>query len=176
MERAKSIMGKRALLLNSNYQILSFISERKIIKFLYKEKANPISFWDDEIAWIGKNIKLPSILVLNNEVKYRVSKINFSRKLIIKRDQGVCQYCENKLYGDEITIDHILPKSRGGKTSYLNCVVACHSCNNSKGDLTPEEAGLQLIKAPHVPTFSNKFYVSDQQEFWHDSWDDFFNS
>jgi hypothetical protein len=167
-------MSKRALLLNSNYEILSFISERKVCKFLYKEKADPISFWEDTIPWGKEEIHLPSVLVLKSEIKYRVSRIHFSRKLLIKRDKNQCQYCGVKIYGAQITMDHILPKSRGGKTSFLNCVLACHDCNNSKNDDTPEEAGMKLLSNPINPIFTSKFYVSEDQEFWHESWNSFF--
>lgn len=84
-----------------------------------------------------------------------------------------CQYCNTKLTASEITIDHVLPRAQGGKTTFLNCVVCCHFCNNKKADNTPEEAKMTLLKKPTHPSFAGHYNVADPQKYWHDDWDDF---
>lgn len=166
-------MSKKALLLNSSYEVLSFIPERKVLKLIFKDKVEVISTWEDDCCWISGKIRYPSILRLKNHVKIKYSNTNFSRKVLIKRDKNTCQYCEKKLIGSQITVDHILPKSQGGGTSFTNCVVCCQLCNGKKADRTPEQAGMYLLRKPTHPSFTTSYFVYDQQECWHVDWDNF---
>lgn len=167
-------MSKKTLLLDSSYQVLSFISERRLFKLLFKEKVEIESSWNDEISWINGKIKYPSIVRLKKYIKRTYFNSNFSRRSIIKRDESKCQYCDKKLSASQITIDHILPKARGGITSFVNCVVSCHSCNNKKADRTPEQADMTLLKRPMHPSFLIQHYVPESQEYWHADWDNYF--
>jgi len=164
-------MSKKTLLLNASYEVLNFIPERKVFKLLCKDKVEVVSTWDDVILFGQNNkIKHPSILKLKKLVRRNYFNSNFSRKALIKRDKFSCQYCNIKLTASEITIDHVLPKSQGGKTSFLNCVVCCHDCNNKKADRTPEEAKMVLLKKPTHPSFNEHYNVADPQKYWHDDW------
>lgn len=167
------ISNKKTLLLNASYEILNFISERKVFKLLIKDKVEIISNWDDDVAWVSGNIKHPSILRLKNHVKRNFFNSNFSRKALVKRDKSVCQYCKIKLIASQVTIDHVLPRAQGGITSFINCAVSCQTCNNKKADRTPEQAGMILIKKPAHPSFSANNYSLDQQEYWHTDWSDY---
>ncbi len=159
---------KQCLLLNATYEIISFIPEKRAIKLLFKEnKVEPISYWDD---YIYKNIKNPSILRLKKHVKRNFYTLNFSRKTLINRDKSTCQFCSIKLIASEVTIDHLVPKSQGGGTNFLNCVVSCKNCNNKKGNKTLEESGLKLIKPPIHPKFSPSYNINYNKECWHDDW------
>lgn len=169
-------MSKKTLLLNSSYEVLSFIPERKVFKLLVKDKVEVVSTWDDEIVCGTGNFKHPSILRLKTHVKRNYLNSNFSRKALVKRDKSTCQYCDKKLTASQVTIDHVLPRAQGGVTSFTNCVVCCQICNNKKADKTPEQANMKLAKKPTHPSFSVNCYVSDPQEYWHDSWDDFLGS
>lgn len=166
-------MSRKALLLDASYQIVSFIPERKALKLLVKNKVEVISNWNEIIYWGAGQIKLPSILRLKNHVRKSYFNSNFSRKALVKRDKSVCQYCSKKLTASLITIDHVLPRAQGGITSFVNCVVCCHSCNNKKADKTPEQAGMKLFKKPTHPSFSSHYYSTDAQEHWNSDWDDF---
>lgn len=167
-------MSKKTLLLNASYEVLSFIPERKAFKLLCKDKVEVISTWDDVIVFgQGNNIKHPSILRLKDLVRKNYFNSSFSRKALVKRDKNTCQYCGTKLTASEITIDHVFPRSKGGKTSFLNCVVCCHVCNNKKADRTPEDANMVLLKKPTHPSFAGHYNVADPQKYWHDDWDDF---
>lgn len=165
--------SKKALLLNSSFEVLSFISERKMFKLLFKDKVEVISTWDEVVMWGSGRIKQPSILRLKNHVRRNYFNSNFSRKALVKRDRNTCQYCSRKLTASLITIDHVLPRAQGGTTSFVNCVVCCQTCNNKKADRTPEQAGMRLLKKPTHPSFSPNHYVADPQEHWHSDWDDY---
>jgi len=168
-------MSKKTLLLNSSFEVLSFIPERKAFKLLCKDKVEVLSNWEDIIVWGKDNINHPAILRLKNHVKRNYLNANFSRKALVKRDKSTCQYCNTKLTASQVTVDHVLPKAQGGITSFTNCVVCCHLCNNIKADRTPEQAGMILLKTPTHPTFTDNFHVSDPQEYWHSDWSAFLN-
>ena len=170
------MINRKTLLLNASYEVLSFIPERKMIKLLFKDKVDVVSEWDSVITWGSGKIKHPAILKLKHHVRRNYFNSNFSRKALVKRDRARCQYCDQKLTASQITIDHVLPRAQGGITSFTNCVVSCHTCNNKKADKTPEQASMKLLRKPTHPSFSSNYYVSDSQEHWHVSWDDFLNS
>lgn len=168
-------MSKKALLLTNSFEVLSFVGERKILKLLFSEnvKVDILGSWEDElITWSSGQIKLPSILKLTYPITRNFHHTSFSRAVLIKRDLGVCQYCSRKLIGTQITIDHIMPTSRGGKTSFTNCVVACKNCNIFKGNKTPDEANMELIRKPTYPSF---FYynIGNLPAIWHQDWNQF---
>jgi 5-methylcytosine-specific restriction endonuclease McrA len=167
---------KKALLLSSSYEALSFLSDRRIIKLFFNEKIEVICNWDDDIIWSSGKMKLPSVVRLKESFK-RTGKMSnaFNRKALIKRDNSICQYCAKKLSGIQITVDHIIPKSKKGSTSFANCVISCHDCNGKKGDKTLEQSGLKLIKAPESPSFLARKALLEPQEFWHDDWNGFLN-
>lgn len=166
-------MSKKTLLLNASYEVLSFIPERKVFKFLFKDKVEIVSTWEEFINWGADKIKYPSILRLKNHVRRNYFSSNFSRKALIKRDKGTCQYCAKKLIASQITIDHVIPRAQGGITSFHNCVICCQSCNSKKADRTPEQATMTLLKRPTHPSFTACYYVSDPQDHWHNDWNDF---
>ena len=163
---------KKALLLNSTYEVLSFVSDRKVFKFLALDKVEIISSWDEEVQFGKDLIKYPSVIKLKSFVKIKFIKNNFSRRVVIKRDQYCCKYCGDKLTSANLTIDHILPKSRGGLTSYNNCVVCCQLCNGKKANRTPEEAGLILLGGNSFSA-PMRSHLLNHGDFWHESWDEF---
>lgn len=176
--------ARKTLLLSTTYEMIGFISIRKMIKLLFavnkdtgKDKVEVISTWDDEvITWGSGSVKYPAILRLTHHVKRNFFNLSFSRKALVKRDRGICQYCNRKLTASQITVDHIIPRAQGGITSFTNCVVSCHPCNNKKDCRTPEQAGMKLARKPTHPSFSMHQSVDNQQEMWHDTWDDFLRS
>jgi HNH endonuclease len=165
--------GKKILLLNASFEVLSFITERKALKLLAKEKVEIIEFWNDYIHFANGKWQLPAVLRLKNHVRRSYFNSNFSRKALVKRDRSICQYCNKLLSASQITVDHILPRSAGGKTSFMNCVVACFECNNKKNDRTPEQANMPLLRKPVPPSFTSMYHIIDFNELWHWSWDDY---
>lgn len=166
-------MISRTLLLNSTYEVISFLHEKKVFKLIVKDKVDIISNWDDIVKCGSKEFHYPSVLKLKQMVRINAHYISFSRQAIVKRDRHVCQYCSKKLKPSEITIDHVVPRCRGGGNSFTNCVVSCLPCNNKKGDKLLEESGLQLIMRPVPPSFERDIYFPYSAEFWHKDWDIF---
>ncbi|HVI42762.1 MAG TPA: HNH endonuclease, partial [Anaerovoracaceae bacterium] len=134
-------------------------------------KIEVISFWDDsrEIKWGDKKIKHPAVVRLNHQVRWIPRRIRFNRTGVFRRDQFICQYCSATLTPSKLTLDHVLPRAQGGDSSWKNCVTSCFECNNRKGDRTPEQAKMKLIKPPAVPMLSivNEFLAMRKQ---HEDW------
>ncbi len=101
------------------------------------------------IRSVSQKIPQPSVIKLSNYIKIPFKNIELSRKNILRRDDHRCQYCGKKSV--ELTIDHIIPKSRGGVDTWENLVTACVKCNNRKGNRTPDEANMQLLTKPRKP-------------------------
>ena len=159
----------RALLLNSTYQPISFISERKVMKMVVKEKVEILSNWDDFIHWGSGKIRAPAIIKLNYYVKWIPKRSRFSRFGIFKRDKNTCQYCGKVFKPIDLTIDHVIPKSVGGKLCWTNCVASCFPCNNKKGNHTLEQVGMKLLKTPIVP-ISNPPQDLITMNYYHPDW------
>jgi 5-methylcytosine-specific restriction endonuclease McrA len=109
---------------------------------------------------------LPSVIRLSSYIRVPFKKIELSRKNILRRDEFRCQYCGAK--GPDLTIDHIIPKARGGTDTWDNLVSACKKCNNKKGNRTPEEAGMTLhtkVNKPHHIFFIRQF-MGKMDEKW----------
>lgn len=159
----------KTLLLNSNYQILAFITERRAIKLVIKGKAEVISNWiGRKITSSGGYIFHPATIKMKYHISLQPTKLVFSRKLVMRRDAYMCAYCGAKCKQEHLTIDHVLPKSLGGTNSFANCVTACLSCNRTKGNRTPEQAGMMLKITPGTPTKYLCHFPSDIE--WHDDW------
>jgi 5-methylcytosine-specific restriction endonuclease McrA len=145
-----------SLLLDRNYIAISVVGWKKAFKLLVRDKAEPIGGNTiKSIATCTNKFNVPSIIRLKHAVSYNCfsNRIRFSRNNVFLRDQYKCQYCSKTIAKSAVTIDHVFPISRGGKTDYLNCVACCKECNSRKGDRTPDEAGIKLLRAPKRPNF-----------------------
>ena len=164
---------KRALLLDRNYMALSIVPWRKAIKLMVKGKAEAVQGSDTvkQVTYARDTFEVPSIIRLVNGIPWRahIGRIKFSRRNLIIRDSHQCQYCGRRV-SKTGTIDHVIPKSRGGKTDFANCVLSCGECNNYKANKTPEEAGMRLMKPPKKPTFMSlyKHQLSNPPDEWCD--------
>lgn len=118
------------------------------------------------IHGVHQKFKVPEIIILSRYSKFPQQKTNFSRRTIYKRDENTCQYCGCKPGVIDLSIDHIVPKSKGGLTNWTNCVIACTSCNRRKADKDLSKCGMRLIRQPKKPKFS--FYKG---EYKCDSWE-----
>ena len=141
------------ILLNADYTFLSVISWRDAILKMVKGKVEVLKATTKVITNFEQTVKMmiPKVLRLVKLVKsiYR-DKIPFSKRNVIIRDRGICQYCGSR--ETNMTLDHIVPKFLGGDNSYENCVACCKPCNNRKNNRTPEQAGMRLMKHPMHPT------------------------
>jgi 5-methylcytosine-specific restriction endonuclease McrA len=165
------------LLLNSTYECIGFISDRKVFKLLAKDKVDVLESWEGQKISFGRdnNINHPAVLKLKHHVRWIPRKVRFNRTAVFRRDQHVCQYCSKALTPVKLTLDHIFPRSRGGENSWRNCVTCCFECNNKKGPRTPEEARMTLIRKPLTPqlTITSEYGLMKHK---HESWKNYIPS
>jgi len=143
------MLNTRVLILNQNYEPLSVCTAKKAIILIYLGKAEIIERYDRLVRSVSLSIPLPSIVRLSRFVKMPRKRIILSRRNIIKRDRHQCQYCGAT--DKPVTVDHVVPKERGGSDTWENLVCACVFCNAKKGNRTPEEAGMKLLRQPRRP-------------------------
>ncbi len=142
------------LVLTHAWRPLRRVSWQLAFQWIFAGRAEVIENYPDRMvrsahrAW-----PVPSIVRFVRRVKqrFRPRKITFNRRNVWLRDEGRCQYCGHGVPSDGFTYDHVVPRSRGGQTSWENIVVACLPCNQYKADLTPEKAGMRLVKTPTRP-------------------------
>ena len=164
----------RVLLLDKRYQPIKIISWKKAMSLLVTGRAEAVVEYED--VWIRsttKSFKLPSILkMLVGLAKKMTRKIPFSRANVFERDSYNCQYCGVKEISENLTFDHIIPRSRGtpdSVTSWINIATCCIPCNRKKANRTPEEAGMKLLKKPEVPRWTPQFALrltADDPKEW----------
>jgi len=143
----------RTIVLNGDYSYLNTVSWRRAICLVLKGKSEVIKYTNRVFRLIdGNEIKIPLIIRLVKIIRmiYK-NKVPFSKRNVMVRDDFKCSYCQTS---KELTIDHIFPKSRGGKSSFENCTTSCKSCNNKKGNRTPTEAQMFMSKKAYAPTIS----------------------
>jgi 5-methylcytosine-specific restriction endonuclease McrA len=144
---------EQTLVLNATYEPLRVVSWQKAITLLFQGKVEVLAVHDREIRGVTVRVKLPSVLRLLRHVKMKraFAEVPFSRANVYARDDHRCQYCSRRYAPSQLTFDHVLPVARGGHKGWDNIVTCCILCNRRKGDRTPEEAGLQLIRRPRRP-------------------------
>lgn len=142
---------RRVLVLNQDYSPLSLCSAERAFLLLYLEKAELVH--DDpehRMRTVDADFPMPSVIRLQKYIFIPFKGVILSRQNIFKRDRQQCQYCGKS---KDLTIDHVMPKSRGGKSTWSNLVTACKRCNSLKGDKTPEEAEMPLTNKPFKPSY-----------------------
>jgi 5-methylcytosine-specific restriction endonuclease McrA len=114
------------------------------------------------------SLLIPEVIVLKDYIKNsnRFRKPRCNRHSIFRRDAYTCQYCHKKFSRRELEIDHVVPQSKGGPTSWTNCVTSCKPCNSNKGDKSVEQMGYTLLKTPIQPTWKQLFDRSDKKKLW----------
>ncbi len=146
-------MSESTLLLNASYEPLSIISWQRAISMWYLSKVEVIAEYEDKmIKTPSRKLKKPSVVRLLRYVKRRYIDVRFSRQNIYARDHYTCQYCGKQLPHSQLSLDHVIPKVMGGKTTWENIVTCCLPCNRKKGGRTPEQAGMKLLNHPKKPS------------------------
>jgi len=131
---------ERVLLLNATYEPLRVISWKRAITLLTLDKVEVLETYDRVVRSVTLAIRLPAVVRLIHLVRFRKHTIRFSRENIYIRDKYQCQYCAESKHASDLTYDHVIPKSRGGKTAWENIVTCCLPCNKKKGGRTPKQA------------------------------------
>ena len=172
---------KRALLLNADWTPLNFVSDIRALTLLFKGRAEVItlgekpSFWDERINSASSNYEVPATIRLFERINRRYSTPRFRKKILFNRDNWQCQYCGVKLDWSSVTIDHVVPRCKGGQTTWKNCVASCVKCNMKKGPRQLSESGMQLKKNPTEPHITH-YWEFNQPSAWHEDWNSFFSS
>jgi 5-methylcytosine-specific restriction endonuclease McrA len=166
-----SVLESGVLVLNRNYQPVNITTVRRAFVLLYQGIAQAIDremrvfdfdSWaelsaeleEDVIHTVSRTIRAPRVIVLQVYDRFPRARVRFSRQNIYLRDGLTCQYCQQRLPRSELNLDHVIPRSRGGRTTWENVVCSCIACNVRKGGRTPQEAGMRLMKTPTRPRWS----------------------
>jgi hypothetical protein len=174
-EARKHQSNRRVLVLNRNWQAVSIVGPRRAFSLLFRDHAriiNPESvehapFGIDE--WIDYSLRhppesereamhtvhlalrIPDVVILSDYDRLPLREVHLSRDGIFERDGHTCQYCGRKFAEGELTIDHVIPRERGGRNTWENLVTACRQCNSAKANRLPHEAGMRLTRKPRRP-------------------------
>lgn len=144
----------QCILLNGDFSFLNVVNWKRAMALVSKGKVQVLAYSDRIVKTAeGVLLKIPAVMKLIKLIRtvYR-ARVPFSKRNVLIRDGFRCAYCGAR-HG-RLTIDHIIPRSRGGKDNFENCVACCKRCNNHKGSKTPREAGMRLIRKPYQPTIS----------------------
>lgn len=153
------------LVLNATYEPLGVISLERAVTLVILGDAHIIQDTGNRFSSPSMSIPEPSVIVLKKMIKMdRSRSVPLSRKALFARDKGECAFC---LPGKAETIDHVFPRSRGGKHEWTNVVAACAPCNHYKRDRTPQEAGLKLRWEPFAPSRAYMLNARNRPE-WSD--------
>lgn len=166
------MINSAVLVLNRYYQPVHVTSVKRAFSLLYQGVAKAIdaqyrlyefadwaalSATQDCITTINRTIRVPRVLVLSAYDHLPRGRVRFSRLNIYARDNDTCQYCGKSLPRSDLNLDHVNPRSQGGKTTWENVVCSCVPCNLKKGGRTPEQADMRLLKKPVRPRWTPLF-------------------
>jgi len=164
---------EQTLLLSSGYEPLTTIPWQRAISLLTLGKVEVVEEYEKQIRSVSVTLKMPAVVRLVNMFRREKQRIKFSRVNVLARDRWTCQYCGKKFPDRELTYDHVVPRSQGGKTCWENIVTACQDCNAKKGDRTPAQARMQLKSLPvrpaWVPILTVRFERGRVPKTW-ESW------
>lgn len=141
-------LHKPVLVLNASYEPINICAARRALVLILKGVALAEELAPAQVHSARQALNVPSVIRLLEYRRIPHQTRALSRKNILMRDRYMCQYCQRVLPSGEMTLDHVMPRSRHGETAWENLVACCHSCNNRKGNRTPEEAGMKLMRQP----------------------------
>lgn len=166
-------MNAQTLMLDQGYAPVGVIPWQRAIQMLSLGKCEVVEEYDHEIRSQFLVIKIPAVVRLLRVFRKRKKPVKFSRVNIYGRDDYRCQYCGKKFSMSELTYDHVVPRSQGGKTTWTNIVSACDRCNAKKRDQTPEQAGMKLLKKPVQPVDVPSIVIEVSRRSVPDAWRDY---
>jgi 5-methylcytosine-specific restriction endonuclease McrA len=162
-------MEKRVLVLNLDHSPIAIVTVQKALVLSILEKVSCLTYYETLIVrTVTREFMYPAVIRLNEYKNIPYRGVMLNRANIFRRDGHQCKYCGSV---KNLTIDHIIPKSKGGKTNWTNLITACNRCNVYKGDKTPEQAGLKLNGEPFRPTLG--FFIAEYAERHAEEWGPF---
>ena len=159
------------LVLNATYEPINVCTVRRATVLLLKEKAEVIEIGSQTLHWANGSLAKPVVIRLITYVKIPrdTHKRKITRRAVFARDQWTCQYCGG--VRGTLTLDHVVPRSRGGSSTWDNIVTCCAPCNRRKGDRLPKGAGMQLLSPPRPP--SPHIFVHVATTTIHPAWEQY---
>ncbi|QQR80905.1 MAG: HNH endonuclease [Deltaproteobacteria bacterium] len=185
------MLTSHVLILNRSYLPIHITTLKRALVLLYQGVAKAVDeqyaafdfeTWTElavaahheKVGLVNKMIRIPRVILLTTYNRVPTRHVQFSRLNIYLRDGNVCQFCGNKFQRTELNLDHVVPRSKGGKTSWENVVTSCIPCNHRKGGNTPDEAGMKLIRPPARPHWT-PFTEMKLRQVQFDAWKPYFN-
>jgi len=184
-----SVLTTKVLVLNRSYFPVHVTSARRALSLLYQGVAKAVdqqyrtfdfeswsalsaSLNDDTVSLIDRVIRVPRVVLLVGYDRVPKRQVRFSRFNVFARDNNTCQYCGKRFSRNELNLDHVIPRDRGGPTTWENTVCSCIACNTRKANRTPSEAGMHLIRHPRrpdkAPAIRITFGLRNAPESWRD--------
>jgi 5-methylcytosine-specific restriction endonuclease McrA len=164
---------EQVLLLNLTYEPLRIISWQRAVRLLTLGKVEVVEETDQVIRSVSFVIRLPSVVRLLRLIRPKRPEVKFSRQNIYLRDNFRCQYCGVRVSSSELNLDHVIPRSLGGETTWENIVTCCIPCNVRKGGRTPESARMRLISKPARPARLPGLAITVSLQHSPESWRDY---
>ncbi len=160
------MLNNKVLLLNQNYEPMTVIPAKKAIILICLQKVEIVEQHDLFIRSQFWSVPLPSVIRLRYYIRIPYRRVELTRRNIFKRDHNRCQYCGTTKA--TLTIDHVVPKTKGGRDTWENLVCACVKCNNKKGNRTPEQANMKLLNKLRRPNhlFFIQNFMGGREETW----------
>jgi 5-methylcytosine-specific restriction endonuclease McrA len=162
----------RTLLLSQGYEPIKVISWQRAISLLFLGKVEVLEEYAHDVHSVSLVIKIPAVVRLLRAFRRHAKPVKFSRVNIYARDNYRCQYCGKRASIRELTYDHVVPRSQGGRTEWTNIVSCCYECNRAKGGRTPHQAGMKLLGHPAqpnwVPAITIRISMRSVPEAWRD--------
>lgn len=164
-----NLINRGVLVLNHNYEPLNICRLKRAIILIFNKKAELLEYDSAKIRTVNSTLEVPSVIRMLYYIRRPKPNIQLTRNNIFARDNYTCQYC-GKMTKD-LTLDHIIPKRLGGKSTWENLVSACKTCNNKKGEKTLQQVNMQLIKQPKALTYYPGFNLNKNSKMpLNDSW------
>lgn len=160
------------LVLDVGYQPVKIIRWQRAICMSVLEKVEVLAHYAWAIHTVNEAFPAPAVVRLLTPLRLRPQVVRFSRRNVYIRDDHRCQYCGEVFGASDLTLDHVVPRVAGGKTSWTNVVAACRPCNRRKGGRTPEQAGLTLPRPPSRPRWSPQALLPRVPDRVPDAWRD----
>ena len=166
------VLSQQALVLNKSWAAIATTTVRHALGLIYTGSAKAIQpdtyevhgfeSWADLavppeepcVRTVTLRIRVPEVIVLTHYNGMPNQSVTFTRRNLYRRDRNTCQYCGCRPGSQELSIDHLVPRSQGGRSTWENCVLACVGCNRRKADRLPEEVGLRLRHTPTRPRWT----------------------
>ncbi len=155
----------RSLILNFDFRPIGICSVQRAFILVYLEKAEEVQSFGESLHTVDTTYSIPAVVKLKRYINVPFKSVELSRSNVFKRDKHECQYCGSK---SDLTLDHVMPRSKGGKSNWKNLVTACKSCNAKKGDFSLNEAGLLLKSNPFKPSYI--MFLRDFSGFDFEEW------